>query len=153
MQIYCVVFALSREINKQIVFETFNFLSAGNKDFVKYQAQRGGGLTPNPTPCVRPCLSAQSYRKWLHIIYGSDSFGDYCNVPSPFYNCSVVPKLLRREVLRCDWQPVMSKHKAPFTKRFTVNIILCANHENSFNHCFWKLRCWAPTVTYGNEKL
>jgi len=43
MQIYCVVFALSREINKQIVFETFNFLSAGNKDFVKYQAQRGGG--------------------------------------------------------------------------------------------------------------
>ena len=23
---------------------------------------------------------------------------------------------------------------------------------NSFNHCFWKLRFWAPTVTYGNEK-
>jgi len=28
--------------------KTFNFLCAGNKDFVKYQAQGGvGGLTPN----------------------------------------------------------------------------------------------------------
>jgi len=33
--------------------KTCNFLCAGNKDFVKYQAQ--GGLTP--TPCVRPYLS------------------------------------------------------------------------------------------------
>ena len=49
-------------------------------------------------------LSAQSYRTWLHIIYDSDSFGDYCNVPLPFYNCSVVPKLMSREGLRCDWQ-------------------------------------------------
>ena len=49
-------------------------------------------------------LSAQSYRTWLHIIYDSDSFGDYCNVPLPFHNCSVVPKLMSREVLRYDWQ-------------------------------------------------
>jgi len=27
-----------------------------------------------------------------------------------------------------------------------------ANHVNTFNHCFWKLRFWAPFVTYGNEK-
>ena len=49
-------------------------------------------------------LSAQSYRTWLHIIYDSDSFGDYCNVPLPFYNCSVVPKLVSWEILRYDWQ-------------------------------------------------
>jgi len=36
--------------------------------------------------------------------YDSDSICDYCNVPLPFYNCSVVPKLMSREVLRCDWQ-------------------------------------------------
>jgi len=40
--------------------KTFNFLCAGNKHFVKYQAQ-GGRLTPTP-PCVRPCLSI--YIKW-----------------------------------------------------------------------------------------
>ena len=39
---------------------------------------------------------------WLHIIYESDSFGDYCNVPLPFHNYSVVPKLMSREVLRYD---------------------------------------------------
>jgi len=39
-------------------------------------------------------LSAQSYGTWLHIIYDSGSFGDYCNVPLPCYNCSVVPKLM-----------------------------------------------------------
>ena len=43
-------------------------------------------------------LSAQSYRTWLHIIYDSDSFGDYCNVPLLFHNCSVVPELFSREV-------------------------------------------------------
>jgi len=42
MQIYSVLFALSRQINKQKVRERFNFLYAGNKDFVKYQAQGGG---------------------------------------------------------------------------------------------------------------
>ena len=33
-----------------------------------------------------------------------------------------------------------------------LQILLYANHVNSFNHCFWKLRFLAPTVTYGNEK-
>jgi len=42
-------------------------------------------------------LSAQSYQTWLHIIYDSDSFGDYCNVPLPFYNFSEVPKLMSLE--------------------------------------------------------
>jgi len=45
MQIYSVVFALSRQMNKHL-------LCAGNKVFVKYQAQ-GRGFNPNP-PCVRP---------------------------------------------------------------------------------------------------
>ena len=54
MQIYSVVFALSRQIETKKYAKTFNFVCAGNKDFVKYQAQ--GGV--NPTPCVRPwgCL-------------------------------------------------------------------------------------------------
>ena len=38
------------------------------------------------------------------MIYDIDSFGDYCSVPLPFYNSSVVPKLMSREVLRNDWQ-------------------------------------------------
>jgi len=29
---------------------------------------------------------------------------DDCTVPLPFYNCSVVPKLVSREVLLYDWQ-------------------------------------------------
>ena len=44
-EIFSVVFALSRQINKQKYAKTFNILCASNKDFVKYQAQ-GGGLTP-----------------------------------------------------------------------------------------------------------
>jgi len=39
MQIHSVVFALSRQINKQNVCETIDPLSAGNEVFVKYQAQ------------------------------------------------------------------------------------------------------------------
>ena len=39
MQIYSVIFALSRQINNQKYAKTFNFLCAGNKDFVKHQAQ------------------------------------------------------------------------------------------------------------------
>ena len=45
-----------------------------------------------------------------------------------------------------------SKHTAPFASSSIVNITVHANHLNSFNHCFWKLRFWAPAVTYGNEK-
>jgi len=39
MQIYFVVFALSWQINKQKYAKTIILLCAGNKDFVKYQAQ------------------------------------------------------------------------------------------------------------------
>jgi len=34
--------------------KTINLLCAGDKVFVKYQAQ-GGALTPKHPPCVRPC--------------------------------------------------------------------------------------------------
>jgi len=45
MQIHSVVFALKRQINKQMYAKTINLLCAGNNVFVKYQAQ---GVTPNP---------------------------------------------------------------------------------------------------------
>jgi len=41
MQIYSVVFALSRQINTLKASETINLLCAGNKVFVIYQAQGG----------------------------------------------------------------------------------------------------------------
>jgi len=44
MQIHSVVFTLSRHINKKKYAKTINLLCAGNKDFVKCQAQRG--VTP-----------------------------------------------------------------------------------------------------------
>jgi len=47
MQIYSVLFALSRQINKQKVCENTKSPCEGNKVFVKYQAQ-GGVLTPTP---------------------------------------------------------------------------------------------------------
>jgi len=47
MQICSMVFAISRKINKQKYAKTVNLFCAGNKVFVKYQAQ-GGVLTPNP---------------------------------------------------------------------------------------------------------
>jgi len=52
VQIYSVVFALSRQINKQKVCENISSTCEGNKVFVKYQAQRGG-LTP-PSPLRTP---------------------------------------------------------------------------------------------------
>jgi len=54
IQIHSMVFALSRQINKQKECENNNLLCADNEVFVKYQTQ-GGGLTP--TPCVRPWVS------------------------------------------------------------------------------------------------
>jgi len=42
IQIYSVVFALSRQINKQKVCENNQSPCEGNKVFVKYQAQGGG---------------------------------------------------------------------------------------------------------------
>ena len=47
MQVYSMVFALSRQINKQKYVKIVNLICAGNKVFVKYQAQ-GGGFNPNP---------------------------------------------------------------------------------------------------------
>jgi len=41
MRIHSVVFALSRQINTQKYAKTINLLCAGNKVFVKYQAQGG----------------------------------------------------------------------------------------------------------------
>ena len=41
MQIYSVMFALSRQINKKKYAKTSNLLYAGNKVFLKYQAQGG----------------------------------------------------------------------------------------------------------------
>jgi len=47
VQILWVVFASSREINKQKYAKTKILVCAGNKLFVKYQAQ-GGGYNPPP---------------------------------------------------------------------------------------------------------
>jgi len=52
MQICSVVFTLSRHINNQKACEKINFICAGYKVFVKYQAQ--GGVNPKTPPCVRP---------------------------------------------------------------------------------------------------
>jgi len=41
MQIHSVAFALSLQSNKQKYAKTINLLCAGNKVFVKYQAQGG----------------------------------------------------------------------------------------------------------------
>jgi len=40
MQIHSVLFALSRQINKQKYAKTINVLCAGNQVFVKYQPKR-----------------------------------------------------------------------------------------------------------------
>jgi len=47
MQIHSVIFALRRQINKQKYAKTINLLYAGNKLFVKFQAE-GGVLIPSP---------------------------------------------------------------------------------------------------------
>ena len=55
MEIHSVIFALSRQINKQMYAKTINLLCSGNKIFVTYQTQRGVLiLTPTLPPCVRP---------------------------------------------------------------------------------------------------
>jgi len=41
MQIHSVLFALSRQINKQKYAKTINLLCGGNKLFVTYQTQGG----------------------------------------------------------------------------------------------------------------
>jgi len=47
MQFHTLLFALSRQINKQKYAKTINLLCADNKVFVKYQAQ-GRGFNPPP---------------------------------------------------------------------------------------------------------
>jgi len=54
MQIYSMVFAISRQINKQKYAKTVNLLCAGNKVFVNYQAQ--GGVDPQNPPLRTPLL-------------------------------------------------------------------------------------------------
>jgi len=46
MHIHSLVFAFSRQIASKWYAKTINLLCAGNKVFVKYQAQ-GGFLTPD----------------------------------------------------------------------------------------------------------
>jgi len=55
MQIHSVIFALSRQINKQKVCENNKILCARNKVFIKYQAQ--GGSNPNP-PLRTPLITS-----------------------------------------------------------------------------------------------
>ena len=52
MHIHTLLFALSRQINKQKYAKILNLLCAGNKVFAKYQAQ--GFFLIQPPPCVRP---------------------------------------------------------------------------------------------------
>jgi len=40
----------------------------------------------------------------------------------------------------------------PLRNEELVAPLLYANHVNWFNHCFWNLRLWAPTVAFGKEK-
>jgi len=66
MQIYSMVFAISRQINKQKYAKTVNLLCAGNKVFVKSQAQ-GWGLTPK-TPLRTPlCATNVNQRQKREI--------------------------------------------------------------------------------------
>jgi len=64
MQIYSVVFALSRQINKQKVCENTSSPCEGNKVFVKYQAQGGGNPNlPLRTP-LQPSTCNLKYKIW-----------------------------------------------------------------------------------------
>ena len=65
MQIHSVVFVLGRQINKQTYAKTINFLCAGNKVVVKYQAQ-GEGFNPNPLG-----LTSGTITKALLAQYGA----------------------------------------------------------------------------------
>ena len=53
-QIYSVVFAQVEKLKSKKYAKTFNFLSAGNKGFVTYQAQEGALITNHPTPLRTP---------------------------------------------------------------------------------------------------
>jgi len=61
MKIYSVIFALSRQINMQKYAKTINLLCAGNKVFVKCQAQGGVDPTPPAYAFVRVWRSQASF--------------------------------------------------------------------------------------------
>jgi len=77
MQIYSVVFALRRQINKQKYAKTINLLCKTNKDFVKHQSQRGGRFNTNPPPCVRPWFSQHTSSCWTLIFSRQWPFSQY----------------------------------------------------------------------------
>ena len=59
-QIYSVVFALRRQINKQKYVKKVNLLCAGNNVFVKYQANRG--FWPQNTPLLTSLLPIERWK-------------------------------------------------------------------------------------------
>ena len=61
MQIHSVVIALSRQINKKSMRKQFNILCAGNKVFVKYQAQGRGAN--HKIPCLRTPLTMRQLNR------------------------------------------------------------------------------------------
>ena len=67
MEIHSLVFALSRQINKQKYAKTIHFLCAGNKVFVKYQAQ-GGVVNPKP-PRLRTPLSLTHLNYFIFFLH------------------------------------------------------------------------------------
>ena len=67
IQIPTLFFALSRQINKQKYAKTVNLLCAGNKVFVKYQAQ-GGVL--NPPPFLAQALGTEYKLKYQRSKLG-----------------------------------------------------------------------------------
>ena len=72
IQIHSVVFALSRQINKQKICETINFFCAGDKRFVKYQAQ-GGGFNPT-TPLAHALAANSNYMLFFDSLHTSQTF-------------------------------------------------------------------------------
>jgi len=62
-----MVFALSRQINKQKCATTINLLCADNEVFVKYQAQVNSNPEP---PCVRPWPPDQEHCEWFKSLFG-----------------------------------------------------------------------------------
>jgi len=59
MQIYSMVFALSRQLTSKKYAKTVNLLCAGNELFVKYQAE--GGVNPNPPNPLAYALAQGTY--------------------------------------------------------------------------------------------
>jgi len=66
MQIYSVVFALSRQLTSKKYAKTINLLCPSNKVFIKYQAQ--GVLIPK-TPPLRTPLGIIVYGKLCFVLH------------------------------------------------------------------------------------